>query len=88
MNRGPFLSPSFPLRIMNKSGPCSFFFFRVHAHTSSALINFWEGVERDTLLPYFDPIVECLLKLLDPAGDPARCAGTGDDDASYGDGSK
>jgi len=23
------------------------------------------------LLPYLDPIVECLLKLLNPAGDPA-----------------
>jgi hypothetical protein len=45
--------------------------FRVHAHAASALINFCEGVERDTLLPYLDPIVERLLKLLNPAGDPA-----------------
>ena len=45
--------------------------FRVHAHAASALINFCEGVERDTLLPYLDPIVERLLKLLNPASDPA-----------------
>ncbi|KAG5641749.1 hypothetical protein DXG03_004294 [Asterophora parasitica] len=44
---------------------------RVHSHAAAALINFCEGVERDTLLPYLDPIVERLLKLLDPAGDPA-----------------
>ncbi|CCM06072.1 uncharacterized protein FIBRA_08319 [Fibroporia radiculosa] len=31
-----------------------------------ALINFCEGVERETLLPYLDPIVERLLKLLNP----------------------
>lgn len=37
---------------------------RVHSHASAALINFCEGVERDTLLPYLDPIVERLLKLL------------------------
>ena len=47
--------------------PC----FRVHAHAASALINFCEAVERDTLLPYVDPIVGRLLKLLNPAGDPA-----------------
>jgi len=39
--------------------------------TLPALINFCEGVERDTLLPYLDPIVERLLKLLNAAGDPA-----------------
>ena len=39
---------------------------RVHAHAASALINFCEGVERDTLTPYLDPIVERLLKLLQP----------------------
>lgn len=39
---------------------------RVHAHAAAALINFCEGVERDTLLPYLDPIVERLLKLLNP----------------------
>lgn len=44
---------------------------RVHAHAAAALINFCEGVERDTLLPYLDPIVERLLKLLNPPGDPA-----------------
>ena len=42
---------------------------RVHAHAAAALINFCEGVERDTLLPYLDPIVERLLKLLNPGGD-------------------
>ena len=44
---------------------------RVHSHAAAALINFCEGVERDTLLPYLDPIVERLLKLLNAAGDPA-----------------
>ncbi|PPR07809.1 hypothetical protein CVT24_002881 [Panaeolus cyanescens] len=39
---------------------------RVHAHAAAALINFCEGVERDTLLPYLDAIVVRLLKLLDP----------------------
>ncbi|KAJ7594828.1 armadillo-type protein [Mycena floridula] len=41
---------------------------RVHSHAASALINFCEGVERDTLLPYLDPIVERLLHLLNPEG--------------------
>ncbi|KAH9918693.1 ARM repeat-containing protein [Amylocystis lapponica] len=39
---------------------------RVHSHAAAALINFCEGVERDTLIPYLDPIVERLLKLLNP----------------------
>ena len=39
---------------------------RVHAHAAAALINFCEGVERNTLIPYLDPIVERLLKLLNP----------------------
>ncbi|KAK7012698.1 armadillo-type protein [Favolaschia claudopus] len=43
---------------------------RVHSHAAAALINFCEGVERNVLLPYLDPIVERLLKLLDPTGDP------------------
>jgi importin-5 len=48
------------------------FLKRVHAHAAAALINFCEGVERDTLLPYLDPIVERLLKLLNnPAGNPS-----------------
>ena len=47
-------------------------FFRVHAHAAAALINFCEGVERDTLLPYLDPIVERLLKLLNPAQEGSR----------------
>ncbi|RXW25102.1 hypothetical protein EST38_g773 [Candolleomyces aberdarensis] len=41
----------------------------VHSHAAAALINFCEGVERDTLLPYLDPIVERLLKLLNPGGE-------------------
>ena len=45
--------------------------FRVHAHAASALIKFCSGIERDTLLPYLDAIVERLLKLLNPPGDPA-----------------
>ncbi|KZT00064.1 ARM repeat-containing protein [Laetiporus sulphureus 93-53] len=39
---------------------------RVASHAAAALINFCEGVERETLLPYLDPIVERLLKLLNP----------------------
>ncbi|TBU51233.1 ARM repeat-containing protein [Dichomitus squalens] len=46
---------------------------RVHAHAAAALINFCEGVERETLIPYLDSIVERLLKLLNPAAtDAAR----------------
>jgi len=45
---------------------------RVHAHAAAALINFCEGAERDTLLPYLDPIVERLLKLLNPVQDGGR----------------
>ncbi|KAJ7016005.1 armadillo-type protein [Mycena alexandri] len=45
---------------------------RVHSHAAAALINFCEGVERNVLLPYLEPIVERLLKLLDPTGDPAH----------------
>ena len=44
----------------------------MHAHAAAALINFCEGVERDTLLPYLDPIVERLLKLLNPVQDGCR----------------
>lgn len=42
----------------------------MHAYAASVLINLCEGVERDTL-PYLDPIIERLLELLNPAGDPA-----------------
>ena len=45
---------------------------RVHSHAAAALINFCEGVERDTLVPYLDPIVERLLKLLNPTGENAK----------------
>ncbi|KAI0364989.1 ARM repeat-containing protein [Pilatotrama ljubarskyi] len=46
---------------------------RVHAHAAAALINFCEGVERETLIPYLDSIVERLLKLLNPAAsDPSK----------------
>ena len=42
------------------------------SHAAAALINFCDGVERDTLLPYLDPIVERLLKLLNnPTGNPS-----------------
>ncbi|KAG6886930.1 hypothetical protein C0992_001601 [Termitomyces sp. T32_za158] len=41
--------------------------YSVHAHAAAALINFCEGVARDTLLPYLDMIVQRLLGLLNPA---------------------
>lgn len=44
----------------------------MHSHAAAALINFCEGVERDTLLPYLDPIVERLFKLLNPDGDQTQ----------------
>jgi hypothetical protein len=47
-----------------KINPLFYLIFRVHSHAASALINFCEGVERDTLLPYLDPIVERLMRLL------------------------
>ena len=43
----------------------------VHAHAAAALINFCEGVARETLIPYLDSIVERLLKLLNPAATDA-----------------
>ena len=45
-------------------------FSSVHAHAAAAPINFYEEVARDTLLPYLDPIVKRLLKLLNPAANP------------------
>ncbi|KAH7920554.1 ARM repeat-containing protein [Leucogyrophana mollusca] len=42
---------------------------RVHSHAAAALINFCEGIERKTLVPYLDPIVELLLKMLNPTGE-------------------
>ncbi|TFK45223.1 ARM repeat-containing protein [Heliocybe sulcata] len=45
---------------------------RVHAHAAAALVNFCEGVARDTLIPYLDPIVERLLRLLNPSGESGR----------------
>ena len=42
---------------------------RVHAHAAAALINFCEGVERDTLILYLDALVDRLLKLLNPNAD-------------------
>ncbi|KAN0081729.1 Armadillo-type fold [Tylopilus felleus] len=45
---------------------------RVHAHAAAALINFCEGVEREALLPYLDPIVERLLKLLNPGAETSK----------------
>lgn len=49
----------------------SSFFLSVHSHAAAALINFCEGVERETLIPYLDPIVERLLKLLNPGASAA-----------------
>ncbi|KIK93959.1 hypothetical protein PAXRUDRAFT_33792 [Paxillus rubicundulus Ve08.2h10] len=45
---------------------------RVHAHAAAALINFCEGVERNTLVPYLDPIVERLLKMLNPSAEDGK----------------
>ncbi|KAH7883434.1 ARM repeat-containing protein [Phlebopus sp. FC_14] len=45
---------------------------RVHAHAAAALINFCEGVSRETLVPYLDPIVERLLKLLNPGAEGGK----------------
>ncbi|KAG2014934.1 RAN binding protein-like protein [Coprinopsis cinerea AmutBmut pab1-1] len=56
---------------------------RVHSHAAAALINFCEGVERDTLLPYMDPIVERLLKLLNP-GQGGGGGGGGDGSGGMG----
>jgi len=36
----------------------------VHAHAAAALINFCEGVEHEVLVPYLDPLVDRLLRLL------------------------
>lgn len=38
----------------------------MHAHAASAVINFCEGAQHDTLVPYLDTIVDRLLKLLNP----------------------
>ncbi|KAL4079008.1 armadillo-type protein [Scleroderma citrinum] len=46
---------------------------RVHAHAAAALINFCEGVEHDTLVPYLDPIIERLLKMLDASREKCYC---------------
>jgi hypothetical protein len=45
---------------------------RVHSHAAAALVNFCEGVARDTLVLYLDPIVEGLLKPLIPPGKTAN----------------
>ncbi|EAU92069.1 RAN binding protein-like protein [Coprinopsis cinerea okayama7 len=57
---------------------------RVHSHAAAALINFCEGVERDTLLPYMDPIVERLLKLLNPGQGGGGGSGGGDGSGGMG----
>ncbi|KIM71752.1 hypothetical protein PILCRDRAFT_82479, partial [Piloderma croceum F 1598] len=44
----------------------------VHFHAAATLINFCEGVARDTLVPYSDTIFECLVKLLNPTSDNAK----------------
>lgn len=43
---------------------------RVHSHAAAALLNFCEGVEPDA--PCLDPIVERLLKLLNPTGNSVK----------------
>lgn len=40
--------------------------FSVHAHAAAAFINVCEGVERQHMLPYLDPIVRRLLAMLQP----------------------
>jgi hypothetical protein len=63
-------SRSLPSKRLNLGNPsltqlemtCSLVRDSVHAHAAAALINLCEGVERDALLPYLDPIVEQLLK--------------------------
>uniref|UniRef100_A0A8H7XX53 Uncharacterized protein n=1 Tax=Psilocybe cubensis TaxID=181762 RepID=A0A8H7XX53_PSICU len=45
---------------------------QVYVHTVLALINFCKGVERDTFLLYLEPIVEQLLKLLNPSSDQTQ----------------
>jgi hypothetical protein len=46
--------------------------FIVHSDAAAVHINFCEGVELDTLVPYLDPIIERLLKILNPTGDNAK----------------
>lgn len=43
---------------------------RVHSHAAAALINVCEGVSRDALLPYLDPLVASLMRLLEPQVSP------------------
>ena len=59
----------------------------MHAHAAAALINFCEGVERDTLIPYLDPIVERLLRLLQGPPAPAPAPGGADSEAAGASGS-
>jgi len=64
-------SPSHPLIITNTYPPPP---HRVHSHaTTATLINFChcEGIVCDTILPYLDPFVERLFKLLNTPGDSA-----------------
>ncbi|KAJ2911702.1 hypothetical protein MD484_g8710, partial [Candolleomyces efflorescens] len=56
---------------------------RVHSHAAAALINFCEGVERDTLLPYLDPIVTRLLALLNPSSSPPSSSSSSSGISSY-----
>jgi hypothetical protein len=48
------------------------FLCRVHFHKVVALINCCEGAGRDALIPYLDPIIERLLKLLNPTGEKTQ----------------
>jgi hypothetical protein len=61
-----------PILPQSRASDCGLIDSRVHAHAAAALINFCEGVERDTLLPYLDPIVDRLLKLLNPVQEGSR----------------
>ena len=43
----------------------------VHSHAAAAHIN-CKGVEQDILVPFLDPIVERLLRLLNPTGENTK----------------
>lgn len=45
--------------------------FRVYSHAAAAHIN-CEGVQRDILVPFLEPIVQRLLKQLNPSSENAK----------------
>jgi hypothetical protein len=61
-------------RVLTLSWPTLHCMFRVHFDAAAVHVNFYDGVEWDTLVPYLDPIFECLLKILHPTGDYAKQA--------------